>query len=423
VSRAFLRERPLVIGVAGSVGKSSTKTAIGVALGAGEAGSGVVASEKNYNNELGVPLVVFGCDAPHRSVLAWLGLLSKAFLTALGVMKLRARTFVLELGTDKPGDLAYLIQMTRPTVGVLTAIGIEHTEFFGSIEGVEQEEMTLLRSLPQDGLAIVNTDDRRLMAAAQSLSVRQVGFGTAEMAPVRLLSTAVEADLDHPDTAGQLIEVAIYGRNRQLRIANSVGRPQAYAVTAALACVSAIDADLSLAIQRLQESFHGMPGRMRLVEGIKHTWLIDDSYNSSPLAVASALRDLMSFPVTDGGRRIAALGDMRELGALAEQAHREEGLLVAELGVDMLVACGTLAHTVADAAKEGGMSEDVIFTFPTSTEAGLFIQNRLKTHDVVLIKGSQNTVRMERITRELMAHPDRAEQLLVRQSPDWLARP
>lgn len=160
---------------------------------------------------------------------------------------------------------------------------------------------------------------------------------------------------------------------------------------------------------------------MRLLEGVKRTWLIDDSYNSSPLAALSAVHDLSVFPVVEGAKRIAALGDMLELGSLAERAHVDMGRAVVEKGIDMLVACGTLAHIAANAAVEAGMPESSVFTFPDSREAGLFIQERLKQGDVVLIKGSQGA-RMERIAKELMAHPDKAEEQLVRHSKDWLAR-
>jgi UDP-N-acetylmuramyl pentapeptide synthase len=111
---------------------------------------------------------------------------------------------------------------------------------------------------------------------------------------------------------------------------------------------------------------------------------------------------------------------MLELGALAESSHAQVGRAAAEAGIDMLVLCGTLAHVVADAAKQAGMSEDRIFLFAKSPEAGLFIQERLKQGDVVLIKGSQGA-RMEKITKELMAHPEDAKRLLVRQTAEWLA--
>lgn len=421
VKRAFLRERPVVVAVAGSVGKTSTKTAIGTALGALESGSGVVMSEKNYNNELGVPLTVFGCEMPHRSPIRWGILLSRAWLTRVGILPLRAKTFVLEMATDHPGDLAYLLDMAPPTVGVLTAIGIEHTEFFGSIEGVAQEEGTVVRVLDEDGTAVVNADDSAVQAVVQESPAQYVSFGKTESAMVRIVSTSIVIDSVAPASSGLDLTLSVYGRTRTFRLTGTVGMPQAYAASAALACCVALDRETMLGIQRLESSFHGPPGRMRLLEGIKRTWLIDDSYNSSPLAALSAIRDLVAFPIPEGARRIAALGDMLELGSLAEAAHAEMGRAAAEAGIDMLVLCGTLAHVAAKAAHDAGMSEDRVFVFAKSAEAGLFIQERLKQSDVVLIKGSQG-VRMERIVKELMAYPDKAAQLIVRQSPDWLAK-
>lgn len=417
VREAFLRERPFVIGVAGSVGKSSTKTAIGIALGAEEEGSGVVATQKNYNNDLGVPLTVFGCEAPGRSPVAWLLLLGKALFTRWGVLPLRAKTFVLELGTDRPGDLSYLTSIVHPNIGVLTAIGPEHTEFFGSVEGVAGEEIAILRSLGPDGVAVLNADDEIVKTISASLPVKKFTFGTEENATARIVEHHLV--IDGSASSGIEIRLCMLGFTWTIRLVGTVGRPQAYAVAAALAVVSAMDGDEDAALERLEKRFYGMPGRMRLVEGIKRAWLIDDSYNSSPLAALSAVNDLASFPVREGAKRIAALGDMLELGSLAEASHAETGRVVAERGIDMLVACGTLAHVVSHAAVSAGMAEEDVFTFPDSREAGLFIQNRLREGDVVLIKGSQGA-RMERITKELMAHPNKATELLVRQTKEWL---
>ena len=417
VRASFERERPTVIAVAGSVGKSSTKTAIAVALGADEGGR-VVASRKNYNNELGVPLTVFGCDAPGRNPIAWLSLLAKAALARLGVAKLRAGTFILEMATDHPGDLAYLTSIAPPSVGVLTAIGPEHTEFFGSLESVAHEEGTIIRSLAPDGVAVVNADDPVAMAFTSGFEGSVYTFGESEEATARIVGTRIAIDASAPESSGLDVTISLLGSTRAFRLTGTVGRPHAFAAAAALATVNAVDREDALAVKRITEKYHGMPGRMRLLEGIKRTWLIDDSYNSSPLAALSAIRDLAAFLLADGCRRIAALGDMLELGALAEESHREVGVAVASAKIDMLVACGTLAHVVRDAAQGAGMPEENIVTFATSPEAGLFIQSKLKEGDVVLVKGSQGS-RMERVTLELMAHPERAEELLVRQSREW----
>lgn len=421
VAATLHREQPTIIAVAGSVGKSSTKQATGIALGSEEMGSGVVATKKNYNNELGVPLTIFGCDAPGRSVFAWLRLLGRATASRFGLRSLGASTFVLEMGTDHPGDLGYLVSMAPPHISILTAIGPEHTEFFGDIEGVAREESTILRSLPPHGIAIVNADDLESQKINLPIGVARLSFGFHPEATARILEVSMIIDEEHPEESGMEVKIAVFGTTHALRLRYAAGKPQAYAVAAALLTVYALDGDDRLAVARLQQQFQGMPGRMRILSGVKHTWLLDDSYNSSPLAALSALRDLAAFPVKEGNKRIAALGDMLELGALSEDAHIQVGRMVAECGIDMLVTCGTLAHAAGRAAVEAGMSEDQVIHFDRSAEAGVFIQDRLHPGDVVLVKGSQGA-RMEWVTKELMAHPDRAHEFIVRQTAEWLEK-
>ncbi len=421
VWKSLKRGRPFIIGVAGSVGKSSTKTAIGLALGALIKESGVVMSDKNYNNDLGLPLTVFGCKMPGRSVIRWLILLMKALLSVFGILKLRARTFVLEMGTDKPGDLARLTKIAKPNIGVLTAIGPEHTEYFGSVDEVAKEEAFIFKRLNENDIAIVNADDRLAYEIADSFKARLWSFGISEKAAVKILSAELMVDENSPENSGLSVSFLISGTTINLRLKQTAGKPQAYAAAAALACAAVLENDLMQAASRLEKHFCGMPGRMRLLEGIKHTWLLDDSYNSSPLAVMSAIRDLKAFPINESAKRIAVLGDMLELGGLAEQSHVDMGRAVAEAGIDLLVLTGAMSGAAARAAKEAGMPDDAIFIYQNSSEAGLFVQEKMKQGDVVLIKGSQG-VRMERVTKELMAHPERAAELLVRHTPDWLAK-
>ncbi|MBU1033107.1 MAG: UDP-N-acetylmuramoyl-tripeptide--D-alanyl-D-alanine ligase [Patescibacteria group bacterium] len=416
--RAILREKTRVIAVAGSVGKTSTKHAIGIALGAYETGSRVRVSSKNYNNEWGVPLTVFNRDAPGRNIFSWIGLLLRATLTGLGLGNIGARTLVLEYATDHPGDLAYLISIAQPEIAVMTAIGPEHTEFFETVRAVAEEELTIIKSLDKDGVAILNGDDSEVMEGREMTEATVVAFGECDSCDIRLESCDLVYNEQDPGASGLDVKIAAVEKPVHAHLRGVFGTPHALAVTAALAVVYALDEDFYEAADRLEKEYHGMPGRTRILSGIKHTVLLDDSYNSSPLAAHSAIRDLISFPITEGRKRIAAMGDMLELGNLAEQAHEDLGRKIAEAGIDILVVCGTLAHIVADAAKEAGMSEENIFVFDKSTEAGLFIQDRMKSGDVILIKGSQGS-RMEKITKELMAEPLRATELLVRQEAKW----
>ena len=419
VSRSFLRERPLVIGVGGSVGKTSTKQAIGTALGATRSGTGVVMSLKNYNNEIGVPMTVFGVSELGRSPSRWIELLFKGTMTGIGLRPLRARTFVLELATDHPGDMAYLVDMVHPTVGVLTAISPEHTEYLGSLEGVLKEEMTLLQGLKPDQIAIVNADDALLMKAVKECPVVTLSFGFAEDATIRIESITPFIDESIPELSGLHVALRTFNNAVTVTIHGTVGRSQAYAVASAMAVVQALDIDEVQSVKNL-ELYAGNLGRMRLIQGIKRTWILDDTYNSSPRAVESALQDLRTFPIPEGARRIAVMGDMLELGSLSDEEHRKEGLLIAELA-DELIVCGTNAGIVESAALEAGMSRDRVFVFSTSEEAGRFLQDRMHEGDVILIKGSQGN-RMEKAVKEVMARPDLAEELLVRQTGVWKGR-
>jgi UDP-N-acetylmuramoyl-tripeptide--D-alanyl-D-alanine ligase len=416
--RAILREKPRVIAIAGSVGKTSTKHAIGIALGAGEPGSKIRVSAHNYNNEWGVPLTIFNRHAPGKNIFLWLGLLFRALGFYLGWCKIGARTLVLEYATDHPGDLAYLSSIAHPGFAILTAIGPEHTEFFSTVQAVAEEERSLISDLSRDDIAILNCDDPEVMQAKKSTQARVVTFGECEPADIQLISSRLMLNEQEPGASSLEIKVSAIAKPVRFHLQGVFGKPHALAATAALAVAHALDVDFSEAAARLAEEYQGMPGRTRIIQGIKRTVLLDDSYNSSPLAAHSAIWDLARFPVAENNKRIAALGDMLELGNLAESSHEELGRFIATAGIDLLVVCGTLAQIAGDAAKEAGMSEDRIAVFPNSAEAGLFLQGRIKPGDVILIKGSQGS-RMERITKELMAEPLRASELLVRHGREW----
>lgn len=411
--RAVRRETPRVIVVSGSVGKTTTKEAIAVAMGAYEPGSSVRVAPENYNNELGVPLTIFQKKAPGKSLFAWAGVLIRAVALACGIRPIGASTLILEYATDRPGDIAYLLTIAKPSVAVVTAIGAEHTEYFQTIDAVEQEELSLLRGLDADGIAVLNADDPRVMKGKMVAKAKIVTFGEQHGADVKLERMAQESE-------GIEVRYVSLSHAVTFHLNGVFGRPPALAVAAALAVAYFhFDMDLGDVVERLKTRFHGVPGRARLIPGIKHTTLLDDSYNSSPLAALSALRDLAGMPMDERSKRIAALGDMLELGPLADTAHEELGEAAATNKVDVLVLCGILAPAVRDGAIRAGMDENAVFHFPTSAAAGLFIQHKLKKGDVVLIKGSQG-VRMEKITRELMAEPERAQELLCRQYGKWM---
>jgi UDP-N-acetylmuramoyl-tripeptide--D-alanyl-D-alanine ligase len=236
-----------------------------------------------------------------------------------------------------------------------------------------------------------------------------------------VLSTSVDVDSDSGiAVSGMRVTIGADGKVYEVHLKGTIGRPQAWAVAAAFAVAMHFKIPFDDIISRLERDYHGIAGRTRIIEGIKRTTIIDDSYNAaSSQAVISALRDISAVPVRSSCRRIAALGDMRELGEYSDEAHRMVGREAAIQGIDALITCGTLARTIADAAKEAGMDPDRIHSFDTSEEGGRFLQDFIRKGDVLLVKGSQGS-RMEKIVKELMAEPLQAPFLLVRMTKDWL---
>ncbi len=430
--RTIRRERPTVIGITGSVGKSSTKEAIRAVLASVVPASALCVTRKNYNNELGVPLTLFGLSSPGRSPLAWARLLWTAWLHGMGLRRTGYRVLVLEMGADKPGDLAYLTSIAPPSVSVVTAVTPEdpsmapvHAEQYPSVDAVAQEKSTLVRVLGEEGIAILNADDMRVFGMRHLTRAKTLTFGETDASHVRILSTSVRmADDAHgrvPTGVEALFEVR--GMRMTVYLPGVFGRSAAYALAAALA----VRVALGYAVDPREDIgalLTPMAGRVRILPGIKHTTLFDDSYNSSPVAVLSALRDLAALDLLPGQRRAACLGEMRELGPQTEMLHRRVGEEAAKRGIDLLVCCGTFAHAMADGARAAGMTEDRLRIIEDTPEAGLFLQEWIKPGDVILAKASQGTkstkgVRMERVIKELMAEPLRAKELLCRQEARW----
>lgn len=421
--RTIERDRPMIVAIGGSVGKTSARHAFTILMQGCPSIGSFRTSRKNFNNEIGVPLSVFGCELPGKNPVRWLCLLSRATFHAFGLMKLDLKYLVLEMGTDRPGDMAYLLSIAPPQAVVLTAMGAEHIENFGSIESAIEEERTMLHALPENGEVVLNADDPYVWSSKSILKAEPIGFGKSAEAVVRIAETKVHYDPDHPEENGLDVTYDILRHHHKtIRLHGVFGEPHAYAVASVLGFLISMDHSMERALNFADEHYYGIPGRTRLIPGIKRTILLDDSYNAQPQAMKSAVNDLARFPVQENGRRIAVLGDMLELGEISDYEHEQIGKQVAEANIDILVTCGTLARTIAASAKAVGMNPEKIHQFDTSAEAGLFLQQEIiQPGDAILIKGSQG-IRMERITKELMAEPMRAEELLVRHTPDWLKR-
>ncbi|MDO8425152.1 MAG: Mur ligase family protein [bacterium] len=427
LARAVVRrQQPLIVGITGSVGKTSAREAIRAVL---DADWDVRAAPKNYNNEIGLPVAIIGGRAPGRSPWRWVALLARGKWYA-AVRGLRyPEALVLEYGADHPGDLSYLLRIARPHVAVVTAVGAAHTEFFKSVDRVASEKRKLVSVLSRDDIAVLNRDDIHVWAMTERTKARVISYGTHEDADVRGIEYRVTSgaqgvrDKEQGTTGGFVLpggmtfKIVAGGATVPVHLPGCLGAGHMHAALAAAAVGLGLGMHL-VEISHALRQYQPAPGRMRIIPGIKETALLDDSYNASPLAVAVALHALEQRTVP--GRAIAVLGDMLELGTLTIQEHERIGRLAAAQSLAYLICVGAASRQTAAAARAAGMPADRILEFSRAQEAGRFVQDLLAPGDVVLIKGSQG-VRLERIVRELMADPLRAPALLCRQDRAWTA--
>jgi alanine racemase len=377
-ARYILAQRGIeVVGITGSVGKTSTKEAVAAVLAQARP---AFRSQGSFNGRFGLPV-------------------------ALGRLEEGQDLAVLEMACDGLDEIRHLADITRPRVGVVTRVGHSHLHYFGTPDVIAREKGRLVEALPADGLAVLNYDDRRVRAMAGRTVARVVTYGLDPAADV--WGDAVQVSLD-----GTTLDVHVGDETVRLRIA-LIGAQHAYTILAAVAVGRAYGLDWD-SIARGLEAVRPMPGRTRLLRGAGGSYLLDDSYNAGPESALAALETLRTLPA---GRRIVALGDMVQLGDYAEAGHRQVGRRIAEVA-DGLVTLGDLARIAADEALAAGMAADRVRVTYTAEDATRALESMLQTGDMILLKGSAEA-RLEYVTRELMAEPERAEELLPRQHRGW----
>lgn len=405
----ILRYEPGIIGVTGTAGKSSTREAVRAALSSAHR---VRASAGSFNNEIGLPLTILGDWKQTGGVFFWV----KVIFASLGRLVIKSSSYpellILEYGIDRPGDMRYLLQIARPQTGIVTSLGRipVHVEFFTGPEQLVREKSRMVNQLPATGFALLNADDPECLLLRDETRARAITFGSAPEAEMRF--TNFKSFIEKGEAVVQF-KLTYGGSVVPVRLRGALGVAHAYAASAAAAAGLVFGMNLVQVAEALAE-YRPLPGRLRVIPGIKDSTLIDDSYNASPLSMELALSTLREL---NAKRKIAVLGDMLELGKYTMDAHRAVGKLVSETA-DTLFTVGVRAKFIAEAAEEAGFPKKNIFSFTNVKEAGEALQAFLKRGDLVLIKGSQG-VRMEKIVLEVMADPENAERLLARQSKRW----
>lgn len=413
------KHRPQVVAVTGSVGKTTTRRAIASVLD----GSYIVrVPEKNYNNEFGVPLTILGEHSAGRDPWHWAKVLWRARKHG---GKDYPQLLVLEYGADKPGDIRALCRVARPRVSVITAVSPVHVANYPNLDALINEKSSLGEQTDPDGLVVLNADDTRVAAMATRMSAPVLTYSLTRDADVRVTDIRTEvaerdAFLPGDVAVRTTATVRTHRGYAELVLENCVGIGVLAACAAAVAVGGHLGVPVATAVERLSTRMQPTAGRLRPIAGVKGSLLLDDSYNAAPASVRAALTALAQFLPRHGARRIAVLGKMAELGTYATDEHTAVGQQVAQTA-EMFVAVGQEMRAATEAAAAAGMAHDHIAWFATPEAAGTFLDRTVGTGDVILVKGSQSA-RMEKVVKALMAEPLRAEELLARQSDDWLRR-
>jgi len=356
-----------VIGITGSVGKTTTKELTAAALQA--AGHRVLKTQGNLNNRVGVPMTLFQLDAT-------------------------VDTAVIEMGTSEPGEIERLAEIATPDLGLVTRASLAHTEGLGSVEAVADEKVSLLRALAPDGVAVAYGDDAPLKKRASVVRARRkLFYGRCAGNDVRVIDWDLDADRTRArfQVRGKDVEIAM----------RLLGEGAVLNAAGALAIALGLDLSLEDAARGIAE-VEPAPGRMQLRPDHAGRLLIDDSYNANPASMEVALSAARAIAQERGAPLIVLLGDMLELGAHSEDAHREVGKLVSDAGAFLFVGCGErMRHAVATASARG---VDTLW-FDDAARCGALV-DRIPLHAVILVKGSRS-MRMERLIAPILAGAQR----------------
>jgi len=403
------RHRPKIVGITGSVGKSSAKEAVFLVL---KNNFKVRKNEENYNNEIGIPLTIIGAKTGGRNLFKWILVFLKWIfwlIIPLGYPKI----LVLEMAIDRPGDMKYLMSFIKPNVGILTNISSSHLEFFKNIKAIAKEKSILVKSVSDNGVAILNTDNPYIKEEVSEIKTKAVSYGFNEEADIKVTDVRFNYENDGK-SRGLSFKLNYDNKIIPMRLPKVIAKHHLYAALSAVGVGEYFKINTIEALHAL-EDYKSPLGRMNLIKGTRNSLIIDDTYNSSPV---SALAAIDTMDQINAQRKILILGDMFELGEGSKKGHLDVISSVLEGKFDKLVLVGKrmqeAAHTLLGSNNE---MKSVLF-FSNPREAGKIIKSIIKEGDLVLVKGSQG-MRMEMVIEELIDESEDSKKVLCRQSDTW----
>jgi UDP-N-acetylmuramoyl-tripeptide--D-alanyl-D-alanine ligase len=401
--RLLKKFRPKIVAVTGSVGKTTTKLNIATVLSQKYR---VLAHYGSYNTPIAIPMAMFDMKLPLtlKNPLSWWQVY-RAMSRQLK-QPYPYDVLVLELGADHPGDIIYFKKYLAPDVAVVTAVAAEHMEYFGTMDAVAQDELAVTHF---SRLSLINRDD--ISAEYSKYAPEGINldtYGTSGVAEYHFLTDNYEpgkgftGTFVSPEYGAQKVTLGVMGEHT-LRTVVAAG---------------AVGIKLGLSAEQVQaglQNIRPVHGRMNILRGLNDTTIIDDTYNSSPIAAIAALQTLYLFPAK---QRIAILGSMNELGAYSQEAHEQVGRACDPALLDWVITIGDQARThLAPVAEQRGCR---VRSFDSPYDAGACAHQLMEPGAVILAKGSQNKVFAEEAVKILL-HSTEEESSLVRQTSDWLA--
>jgi len=382
--KILVKYNPVVIGITGSVGKSSVKKAICEVL----KDKYKIASNKNYcKTDVGIPLAIIGAESGGRSVVKWIKII---FLAVKMIIKKveYPEILILEMGVDRPNDMKKMLEIVKPDVGILTNIGKfpPHTKYFKNAKHIAKEKSLLIRSLKKKDIAILNCDDDTIKDLSENIrpEIISYGFNDGSIIKAGEIFSGDKKWKIESGLIGMSFKISYNGTTVPFRLPYVLGRGQVYTALAASAVGIHFGYNLVEISEKLS-NYSPLPGRMSLIKGINNALIIDDTFNSNPASATSALETLGKL---DAKRKIAVLGDMLELGEYCERGHSEIGKIVPK-SAELLFTYGKRSKIISEQAEKSGMKRDNIFHFNDINNLIKSLKSEIKSDDVILIKGSR----------------------------------
>lgn len=334
-----------IIAITGSVGKSSTKEAIFFVL-KNRFGKLIWKNEGNLNEEIGVPLTILGFKKPIKWFLWPIVFIIVLYRVCCYLInpKLYPKVLILEMAASKQGDINYLLSIAKPKIAVITAVGLAHVEYFGSIENIAKEKSSLVKNLESNDWAILNQDNKYVREMAKITRAKVIYYHGQEFDSAERAAKAVGK---------------IYGLNNKIMEKN---------------------------LREIKPLKH----RMNILKGINNTTIIDDTYNANSLSFARAINKLAEMKISKNAKKIAVMGDMLELGKFANQEHQKVYSLAKKVA-DIIITSGPNFRQISASNN-----------FGNSSEAAEYLLNIIGEKDIILVKGSRG-MKMERVVERINA--------------------